>query len=164
MAISDRIKEALEKIIGNDQINALIQISIAIDSSGKKMFPGIGSKSRCKKFITENIAFITRSAFGKLEIQNSMTFLLGSDGDPKTLEDTLYELVRCNLIHEGELSEKVEITNENLIGVTEEGKFILSTKLIFGLLLAVIASPVNKDESVSVPYVFNLTTCASCYD
>lgn len=68
MSIGNRINEALEKLQKRDYENSLIQICIALDATAKKEYPGLGSAKRCKKFIEDNMSFITRVAFGKLEI------------------------------------------------------------------------------------------------
>ncbi len=156
MAISDRIQEALEKVSKGDQLNALIQISIAIDATGKKIFPGKKTSYRSKQFLKENIGFITRCAFGNLEVQGPMTFEVEGSDEAKSLESILYGLVRCSLLHEGELSDKIQLTDKNSIGLTEDGKFILSSSLIWGMLLAVIANPANEDQKVLTPLTFNL--------
>ena len=128
MAIRDRVKEAIDKLNLNDPINALIQVSIAIDATGKKEYPGKKTSFRCKKFLVENRGFISRVAFGKLEVQGPMLFPVKTSKGTKsvrTLEEVLYHLVRCSLLHEGDLSNQVEITSRNEIGMTIDGKVTL---------------------------------------
>jgi hypothetical protein len=83
MAIQDRIKEAIDKLNLNDPINALIQVSIAIDGTAKKMYPGKKTSFRCKKFLEDNRGFISRVAFGKLEIQGPILFLTQTSKNSK---------------------------------------------------------------------------------
>jgi hypothetical protein len=165
MAIKDRIKEAIDKLNLNDPINAMIQVSIAIDGTAKKEYPGKKTSFRCKKFLEKNRGFISRVAFGKLEIQGPMLFQLTNSNNPKdgkTLEEVLYHLVRCSLIHEGELPKEVEITSDSkiFIGMTNDGKVLISTKLIWAMVFAVIGSKVNTSERLPAGYsasIKNLT-------
>ena len=159
MAICDRIKEAIDKLSLNDSINALIQISIAIDATGKREYPRKKTSFRCKKFLENNRGFISRVAFGKLEIQGPMLFpIQASDGSiiNKTLEEVLYHLVRCSLLHEGELPNEVEITPKPQVGMTNEGKVLLSVKMIWAMILAVIGSHANKSERLPHGYTASI--------
>jgi hypothetical protein len=75
MAIGDRVKEAIDKLSRADAVNALIQISIGIDATGKKVYRQQQTTSyRCRRFIRANQAFITRVAFSKLEIGGPIIF------------------------------------------------------------------------------------------
>ncbi len=73
----------------------LIQVMIAVDDTAKKEYPREKTSSRCKKFFRENQGFITRLAFGKLEIQGPMLLDVTEQGI--TLDAVLYKLVRCSL-------------------------------------------------------------------
>ena len=159
MAIRDRVKEAIDKLNSNDPINALIQVSIAIDATGKKEYPGKKTSFRCKKFLVENRGFISRVAFGKLEIQGPMLFPFeGSKGfkTARTLEEVLYHLVRCSLLHEGELPNEVQITPKNEIGMTIDGKVLLPVNMIWAMILAVIGSHVNVTEKLPPGYTASI--------
>jgi hypothetical protein len=159
MAICDRIKEAIDKLNMDDSINALIQVSIAIDATSKKEFPGQKTSFRCKNFLEKNRGFISKVAFGKLEIQGPMLFpIQASNGSVKnkTLEEVLYHLVRCSLLHEGELPNEIEITSKPQIGMTIDGKVLLSIKIIWAMILAVIGSHVNKSERLPPGYTASI--------
>jgi len=159
MAIRDRVKEAIDKLNLNDPINALIQVSIAIDATGKKEYPGKKTSFRCKKFLVENRGFISRVAFGKLEIQGPMLFPVKTSKGTKsvkTLEEVLYHLVRCSLLHEGDLPNEVEITSRNEIGMTIDGKVLISVNMIWAMILAVIGSRVNRSEKLPPGYTASI--------
>jgi hypothetical protein len=154
MAISDRVKEAIDKLHQNDPINALIQISIAIDATGKKAYPGKKTSYRCKQFIKDNQGFIFRVSFGKLEIRGPI--ILDTVAGKKSFEQVLYDLIRCSLLHEGELPKEVTIVKESNFGVTTDGKVIISEKVIWGLILAVIGAAVNENESLPEVYTASI--------
>ena len=159
MAIRDRVKEAIDKLNLNDPVNALIQISIAIDATAKKVYPGKKTSFRCKKFLEDNRGFISRVAFGKLEIQGPMLFVMDPSQNSKktkTLEEILYHLVRCSLLHEGELPNEVQITTRNSIGITKDGKVLLPINMIWAMILAVIGSHVNRSERLPPGYTASI--------
>jgi hypothetical protein len=155
MPIGDRIKEAIDKMQQRDNVNSLIQVSIAIDATAKKIYPKLKTSERCKAFIRDNQAFITRTAFGLLEIQGPFELEFnGQDGKThtKTFEEVLYHLVRCSLIHEGDLPNEVEFTDSKSIGVTNGGKILISTNIIMALIMSVIASEPNAREKLPICY------------
>lgn len=154
MAIKNRIKEAIDKLNQDDYENALIQVNIAIDATAKKEYPKEKTSHRCKKFLRENQAFITRVGLGLLEIHGDIKF--GKEG--KTLEEVLYNIIRCTLLHEGEMSEKIEITSKVSIGMSEDGKVIIPLNLIWAMILAVIGSKVNANERLPEHYSVTIGT------
>lgn len=159
MPIGDRIKEAIDKMQQRDIVNSLIQISIAIDATAKKIYPKLKTSKRCKFFLRDNQSFITRIAFGLLEIKGPLIFAFdGQDGKThiKTLEEILYHLVRCSLIHEGDLPNEVEFTDSNSIGVTKGGKVLISTNLILALIMSVIVSNSNAREKLPTYYTASI--------
>jgi hypothetical protein len=154
MGISNRIKEAIDKLHLGDPINSLIQISIAIDATGKKAYPGKKTSYRCRTFLRENQAFITKVAFGKLEIQGPVIYQMKTGR--KTLEQVLYDVVRCSLLHEGVLPNGVKVTNDTVFGMTADGKVLISANLIWAMILAVIGSEVNVNESLPELYTASI--------
>jgi len=158
MAVGDRVREAIDKLNQGDPVNALIQVCIAIDATSKKEFTGkLGKKQshRYKAFLKKHQAFITRVSTGKLEIAGPILFTISGPGRPikcRTLEEILYNLIRCALVHEGSLPNQVQITNENVMGVTSDGKVLISINLIRALIMAVACSDVNRDQRVPEGY------------
>lgn len=148
MAVRDRIKEAIDKLSKGEYENALIQVCIAIDATAKKEYPGKKPGERCKKFLRDNQAFITRVGVGLLEIHGDILFAsdLKNGKKDKSLEQVLYRLVRCSLLHEGELTEEVLFTTNNKIGMTNEGIIILPINMIWAIILAIVGSGVNTQE------------------
>jgi hypothetical protein len=159
MAISDRIKEAIDKLHQGGPVNALIQTSIAIDATAKKKYPSQKPTQRCKNFLRNQQAFITKVAFGKLEIQGDIYFDSSSSNSGKkgkTLEDVLYHLVRCSLLHEGEMPKEVEIVHESTFGMTGDGKVIFSVLMIWAMIWSVVGSKVNEAERLPDVYTASI--------
>ena len=155
MPVADRVKESIDKLNEGDPINALIQVCIAIDATSKKEYPGQKPGQRFKAFLKKNQPFITRLSTGKLEIGGSIIFT--TKGRVKSLEEVLYKLVRCCLLHEGDLSEEVEITKNNVLGMTATGKVLVSENLIIAMVGAVVGSPVNIKEKIPDGYTIGLS-------
>ena len=155
MAVADRIKEAVDKMNLGESINALIQVCIAVDATAKKEYPGYKVGKRIKGFLRNNQGFLTRVAFGNIEVQGDIELQFVSKNGKQealTLQEVLYKLVRCSLVHEGELSDRVQITPNLILGFSKEGKFLLAHGLIWGMIIAVIGSPVNSKELVPDHY------------
>jgi len=58
MYLGNRVQEVIAKTASDDLENALIQISIAIDKTGKKRRPKEGKGQRYKGFIRDHESFI----------------------------------------------------------------------------------------------------------
>jgi len=154
MAISDRIVEAVNKLSARDPISALIQLMIAVDATAQKEYPDRGVGDRFRGFFRDHQAFITRVAFGILEIQGDVVFQFPDRVE--TLEQVLYRLVRCALLHEGSLSDEVTVSFENKIGMERGRKVILPVSLVWALILAVIGLKVNAQEALPDGYVASI--------
>lgn len=62
-----------------------------------------------------------------------------------TLDEILYHGVRCNLLHEAELDEKIIFEEGNTIGLLEDA-ILLPAEMLHGMVFAVIGSNYNIDE------------------
>lgn len=152
MSVGERVQECINKLERNDAENAFIQLAIAIDGTAKKEYPGKKTSCRCKKFLRENLPFVMWSLTnGTPSTCKDFKFEFSSDGYPNgmtSFEDIVYSVLRCSLLHEGEMPKKVKFINENYIAM-RDGKMQFPIALIGSLLFAVIASPSNKNQRVS---------------
>lgn len=157
MAISDRVKECIDKLEKNDPVNAFIQLCIAIDGTAKKEYPGKKTSERCKEFLRNNLPFIMWSLTnGTPNECKSFEFGFSENEKPSgytKFEDVIYSVLRCSLLHEGEMPSKVQFTFDNYIAMID-GKMMFPVALIGSLLFAVIASPVNQKEHIPNHYSF----------
>jgi hypothetical protein len=142
MSIADRVEESINKYNSNDLENALIQVCIALDGTAKKEFPNIKKNSkRFKAIISANIDIITFFTF------NTNVFVNCKFGE-YTIEQFVYEVLRCGLLHEGEISARfrfIEPGEPILIGGNQ---WCFPKTFIFGTLLAVIGAPSNSNQRV----------------
>lgn len=154
MTIANRVDEAFAKLRMNDLENALIQISIAVDATAKKANPPkMGVGNRCRKFISSNEDFIyyfTLSGMFRVGPQGTVNF-----GKNIRFGEILYESVRCSLLHEGDISQKVAFTEALTLGHDPSGKFLINKNMLLGLLFAVISDPVNQHEKLKSDIVID---------
>jgi hypothetical protein len=139
MAYTDRLIEGYMKIVQNDWINALIQLCITVDAVAKKTYGGKPGK-RIKEYIRTNQFLITRVAMLHLEVHGDITFVI-SGGKALKFEEVMYELVRCALLHEGELDERIRLVDSPSIGLDGMGNFLLSQNMIMALCLLLVSDP-----------------------
>lgn len=152
MSVGERVQECINKLEANDPVNAFIQLSIAIDGTAKKEYPGNKTSFRCKKFLKENLPFVMWSLTnGTPSTCKDFKFEFSGEGKPSgytSFEDIVYSVLRCSLLHEGEMPDKVTFTDESYIRMLD-GKIKFPIALIGSLLFSVIASPANSNQKVS---------------
>ena len=68
------------------------------------------------------------------------------------IEDIIYHVIRCSLIHSDEKDSKIRWNDAIALGLDQDGNLVLNNGLIWGLVSAVVFSPTNKDESVPDQY------------
>ena len=144
MAIGDRVKECIDKMKSNDFENALIQLSIAFDGTARREFPAMKVGERFKTFLRENQDIITYFTFAS-HIFIDCTF------DGYKLEDIIYHVLRCGLLHEGSIPEEIEFVDEIAIG-RPGGRWRFPKTYVAGGLLAIIGAKSNQKERVPPQY------------
>ena len=159
MSIAKRVSEAIEKMDKNDPEGALFAICAAIESAAVKQFNKRGKESY-KTFIHQNLDIITDIAFGGKKILNiNLKYdhpeVKKNEDGLCSIQDIFYHVVRCGLYHEAGIPTNLIFAQEIVIKV-EDNKLILPSSLIYGLLVAVIISPVNKNEKTSRDEILNL--------
>jgi hypothetical protein len=60
----------------------------------------------------------------------------------------LYDVVRCTAVHEAGLPDNLRFTKQSVIQTGLDGELVLPIDVIYGLLIAIVASPKNADEQV----------------
>lgn len=148
--IGKRIDECFSQLNKGDGENAFIQLSIAIEGTSKLTYPNIQSSAqRNRQFIKDSMPFVLWSLTNGTPTEcNSFYFKLNIHGQEKeiALEDVMYKLLRCSLVHEATMPDEVEFVNAEYIAVSKDGKLSLPLALISSYCWAVIATPVNKEE------------------
>jgi hypothetical protein len=159
MSIGKRVSEAIEKMDSSDFEGALFAICAAIDATAQKEFNRRG-RAVYKDFIHQNLGLITDIAFGGRNILNiNLTY---EHPDVKrtseglcTIQDIFYHVIRCGLYHEARLPGNIKFVQEQIITL-KNNNLTLPSSLIFGFTIAVIISPVNKNENTFKKEILNL--------
>ena len=158
MSISKRVAEAVEKMAQNNAEGALLPISAAVEATATKHFNRRGRKSY-KDFIHDNLGLITKVAFGSSVMNINLKYdhpdlETGPDG-LCTIQDILYHIVRCGLVHSAELPPTLKFVDENKFQVKNE-LLVLPSSLVYGLIAAVVVCPENTDQTILDDYGLNV--------
>lgn len=140
---------------------SLALICSAIDATAKKVFRGDNNNERNKKFVRKYLPIIT--SFGFLGITASEIRIkcidvpdLKADSNGYVgIEDIIYHVIRCGLVHECEIDNRIEFTNTTVIGDFNK-TFKVPKQIFWGLAMAVILCEQNKDEHTGDDVSINL--------
>lgn len=155
MAISERIREAMDRMSEKKPEAALIPASIAIDATAKRSHGG-GVGDRYKALLHDNLALITKVGLGpsikeSFRLKYDHPRIIPGENGLCSIEQILYHAVRCGLLHEATLPSNLKFVEESIVKV-EDGLLVLPASLVNGLIVAVVVAPVNKDESLPERY------------
>jgi hypothetical protein len=67
----------------------------------------------------------------------------------------LYDVVRCTAVHEAGLPDNLKFTTQPMIQTGLDGELVLPIDTIYGLLIAIVASPKNAIERAEGDPVFS---------
>lgn len=158
MSIAKRVTEAIDKMAKNDAEGALLPICTAIDATVKR-YRGASGRKNYKDFLHENLGLITKvglgSAISNFHLKYDHPDIQQNTDGTCQIQDILYHAVRCGLTHEAKLPPNLRFTDEYKFAA-EDGILILPASLIQGMIVAVVACPVNSDQSVSENYEINI--------
>ena len=71
------------------------------------------------------------------------------------MPEMLYDVVRCTAVHEAGLPANLKFTAQPMIQTGLDGELVLPIDLIYGLLIAIVASSKNAHERVEGDPVFS---------
>ncbi|HRW58241.1 MAG TPA: hypothetical protein P5048_01325 [Chlamydiales bacterium] len=144
MSIEKRIKESIKYINEDDYEGSILPLSAAIDATAKNEYPAIkGNKKRITKFLREKQGFITKYLLMGAELTGNITLANG-----KSLEEHIYEHLRCSIVHEAKLNaDTLSLEEAPILGCSKKN-LKLANRHIEGLILAVIISETNQKRSL----------------
>jgi hypothetical protein len=124
----------------------------AVDATAARVFPSKNNNARYKSFLKDHMRIVT--TFGTPGVSAESIIIKcanvpGIQTDSKgeaPLEDILYHIVRCGLVHECELDQRLEFTDRTEIGDFGD-KFRVPSAIIIGLIAAVVLAKPNAKES-----------------
>lgn len=145
-AISRRIQSCLREYLQNDYESAFIHLFPAIDATAKKRRNDFKVGARIKTFLEDEIAIITALSFGGV-IQNCR---FGEEN--LSIPEVLYKFGRTSAMHEGEIDERLQITNDPEFTLGD-AVWKLPSFFIMAMAIAVITAPENIDEEIQGNFI-----------
>lgn len=146
MSIASQVVKAFRSMRDGDPEGALHDICSSIEATCKLIY-GNGGKANYRRFIHENLAYITHFAFGGVAIEN-ITVPYTHPELPRrpdgtcTIEDVLYHVVRCGMYHSAGLPSNIQFSDARF-ECRADGTLVLPSSLVSGLILSVIVNPVH---------------------
>jgi hypothetical protein len=164
MSIGSFISSSLQLLKEGTHDVALSLACSAVDATSAKMFPNEKqNNARYKKFLKKNMRIITTFGMpglsaGGIRIKCSNIPGIKTDAEGMAgLEDIIYHIIRCGLIHQCEIEESIEFTQGTMLGDFEQ-KFRIPYAIVLGLVMSVILAKENKNESMSKSHYLNLNS------
>jgi hypothetical protein len=158
ISVGQRIQEAIDHVGRGDYALALTPACIALDITSQRHFGAKRSgRTIYKRFIQEHLWLITYMGFPGLmattvRIPFSHPEVKADAAGNIGVEDVVYHVIRCSLVHSDDKSARVTWNNAISLGIDPSGNLSLNPQLIWGLIGAVVFSPANKDESIPDQY------------
>ena len=162
MSIGSFVSSALRLFEEGKYDVALSLACSAVDATSAKMFPNESKNNvRYKEFLKKNMRVITTFGMPGLSaggIRMKCKNIPGIKTDAEQmagLEDIIYHIIRCGLIHQCEIEEVIEFTQRTMLGDFEK-KFGIPYAIIIGLLMSVILAKENENENILTVHQLNL--------
>ena len=154
LTVGDRVQEAIDYMDKGKIEHALTPACIAIDMTAQLYYKKEkSSKVDYKNFIKEYLWLITYMGLpgifsNSLKIQfNHPNIKLDQDGFC-SIEDIIYHVIRCGLVHSDGIDSKIEWNKIITLGNGRNGNLLLSDNLIWGIIGSIVFSEVNANEKV----------------
>ena len=130
---------------------AFALVCSSVDATSKKIFPTENNNTRNKSFIKKYFRIISTYGFpgisaGGIKIKCSNIPDLKTDNEGYVgIEDIIYHVIRCGLVHECQLDSRLQFIDQTRIGDFDK-YFQLPKQTIWGLIIAVVLCEKNQSE------------------
>jgi hypothetical protein len=159
MSVASFVASSIDEYHAGRYDVALALACAAIDATATKSIGdfSVHNAERFKTFLENNMRIITSFGFpgivaGGIRIRCRSVPDLRTDSDGYvSIADIIYHIVRCGLIHECLIDQRIGFVQETYIGDFDR-TFRIPRSVIFGLLMAVILSTSNADQVFDRPY------------
>ena len=123
---------------------SLCLICIAIDATASKFYPDKKGNERYKLFLKDRFRTLSEVGFPGISADNICiklnTVIENLKPDKNgyvNIEQIIYHLIRCGLVHQCDLEQSIEFTEETIIGNWNTDKFYIPKNIIWGLIAIV---------------------------
>jgi len=161
MSIGSQVGDAMRKLSDGRFEDAVVAAGVALSATARLEYPTDDDKPACRKFLEHNLPIISKVAWAQFGISQPVNFLYrrldrrASGLAVRTMPEMLYDVVRCTAVHEAKLPDNLRFTDKPVIHLGNDGELVLPIDLVYGLLVAVVASSKNADQRVEENPVFS---------
>ncbi|MCR1815331.1 hypothetical protein [Aliarcobacter butzleri] len=157
MAISNFVEASLFHFNQNEFDIALALACSAVDATATNSGYKGNNNKKYKRFLKDNMRIITTFGFPGISASGirikciNIKDLKTDNYNMVDIENIIYHIIRCGLIHQCDISREIEFTKETYLGDFID-KFKIPQNLVIGLLIAVILSESNKNGYLKNDY------------
>lgn len=161
MGVGAFVSASLDSLRDGRYDVALALACSAVDATAKQTETASQNNVRYKSFLQKKMRIVTRFGLpgiiaGGIRIKCTTIPDLKTDHESMVgIEDIIYHIIRCGLIHQCEIDKQIDFTDETFIG-DFQGKFRMPANVVYGLLMAVVLDESNKDESLDKTYYIKI--------
>ena len=154
MSVGSQVTDAMKKLSEDRFEDAVVAASVVLSATAQLEYPTDRGKAACRKFLEHNLPIISKISWGWAGVSQPINFRyrrLDSKTagiSVRTMPEMLYDVVRCTAVHEAKLPDNLRFTKQPMIQTGLDGELILPIDVILGLLIAIVASPMNAGERV----------------
>ncbi len=138
-------RESSQLLYENDKyLESLTLACIAIDACAAKLYPGESVTNRNKHFLKDYFRVISKYGFPgiqassiRIKLNANIDNLKKDEHGYVDMEQIIYHVIKCGLVHEATIDERIKFTNKTMIGDFNSDQFYLPRAIIFGLLKAI---------------------------
>lgn len=161
MSVGSQVTDAMRKLSEHHFEDAVVAASVALSATARLEYPKDGDKAACRKFLEQNLPIISKIGWASFGVSHPINFRYRRlDSKPpsiavRTMPEMLYDVVRCTAVHEARLPDNLRFTEQPMIRTGLDGELVLPIDVIYGLLIAIVASAKNAGEQVEGDLVFS---------
>jgi hypothetical protein len=161
MSVGSQVADAMKKLSEDRFEDAVVSASVALSATARLEYPTDGDKAACRNFLEQNLAIISKIGWVSFGVSQPINFRYrrldsrAAGISVRTMPEMLYDVVRCTAVHEAKLPDNLRFTKQPVIQTGLDGELLLPIDVIYGLLIAIVASPKNADEQVEGDPVFS---------
>lgn len=154
MSVGSQVENAMRRLLEDRFEDAVIDTSVALSATARLENPTSGDKAACRKFLEKNLLIISKIGWVSFGISGPINFRYRRLDSKRagiavrTMPEMLYDVVRCTAVHEAKLPDNLRFTKQSVIQTGLDGELVLPIDVIYGLLIAIVASPKNADQLV----------------
>ncbi|MEH1941443.1 MAG: hypothetical protein V7L01_14665 [Nostoc sp.] len=163
ITIAKRVKSAIDHWEKGEIELALTDACIAVDATSIRYYQlPKSSWKEYQRFLKEFMWLITYSGLPGLmsqnvEIPRGKLSLPGVIGDTVSVEQLIYYVLRCDLVHGNSIDSNLVFSNHVTLG-NDGDKLLISSNIVWGILHSVIFNPANANEKIGEEFYWTSIT------